>query len=319
VERCLLFASDPGDLILDPTCGSGTTAFVAEQWGRRWITIDTSRVAVTLARSRLMGARYPFYALKDSETGAIVDEECKLNRKLSSEEINTVRARASFTSDVSHGFVYERTPHVMLKSIANNAEIDVIWDKFRPILERYREQLNKAAGIKWSEWQIPRTPIYPWADKPTKLHAKIQDLLEERQELATNWERGTDEIDETDIQKNDKKIAKALKELNSALGRSYRLDNFPPHAGDGLPIEAVPLHEAWWKARLERQAEIDVSIAKNAEVEYLVDRPLVVKKVVRVAGPFTVDSLSPHRVLAGRRPADFQDSPGRPPCRPSGR
>src|SRR5690606_22015480 len=63
VERALLMATDPGDLVLDPTCGSGTTAYVAEQWGRRWITIDTSRVALALARTRLMSARYPYYLL----------------------------------------------------------------------------------------------------------------------------------------------------------------------------------------------------------------------------------------------------------------
>ena len=69
IERCILMTTDPGDLVLDPTCGSGTTAYVAEQWGRRWITIDTCRVAVALARSRLMGARYPYYLLADSPEG----------------------------------------------------------------------------------------------------------------------------------------------------------------------------------------------------------------------------------------------------------
>jgi adenine-specific DNA-methyltransferase len=298
VERCLLFASDPGDLVLDPTCGSGTTAFIAEQWGRRWITIDTSRVALTLARSRLMGARYPFYALKDSEVGALAEEEWRLGRKLSSAEANAVRAGGPFTNDVSHGFVYERVPHVTLKSIASSAEIDIIWDKFQPILEPLRKDLNEAAGMKWFEWQIPRAPIHPWPDKPTKLHGKIQDFLEERQELVSKRERGTDEIGDVDIQDQDKKIAKALKQLNGALARSYTLDSLPEHAGDPLPAEAVTIHEAWWKTRLERQAEIDASVARNAEVEYLVDRPVVAKNVVRVSGPFTVDSLSPHRVLA---------------------
>ena len=66
IKRCILMATDPGDLVLDPTCGSGTTAYVAEQWGRRWITIDTSRVALALARARIMGARYPYYFLADS-------------------------------------------------------------------------------------------------------------------------------------------------------------------------------------------------------------------------------------------------------------
>ena len=118
IERCLLMASDPGDLVLDPTCGSGTTATVAEQWGRRWITIDTSRVALALARSRIMGARYPFYLLADSRDGQI--KEGEVTRSAPSSQ--PVRG------NISHGFVYERVPHITLKSIANNAEIDVIWD-----------------------------------------------------------------------------------------------------------------------------------------------------------------------------------------------
>jgi adenine-specific DNA-methyltransferase len=116
IERCILMTTDPGDLVLDPTCGSGTSAFVAEQWGRRWITIDTSRVALALARARIMGARYPFYLLADSRDGQVKEAEV---------------ARAAPSSKPAHGsirqgFVYERVPHITLKSIANNAEIDVI-------------------------------------------------------------------------------------------------------------------------------------------------------------------------------------------------
>ena len=75
VEHCILMTTDPGDLVLDPTCGSGTTAYVAEQWGRRWITIDTSRVALALARARIMGARYPYYLLADSQAGKAKEAE----------------------------------------------------------------------------------------------------------------------------------------------------------------------------------------------------------------------------------------------------
>jgi adenine-specific DNA-methyltransferase len=297
VERCLLFATDPGDLVLDPTCGSGTTAYVAEQWGRRWITIDTSRVALTLARSRIMGARFPFYALKDSETGALAEEELKLRRKLTPDEANTVRARASSTNDIANGFAYHRVSHITLKSIANNSEIDVIWCTFQAFLDPLREQLNKTAGTNWEEWQIPRPPVYPWGEKLVKLHNKITDLLDERGDLAANSDRETSEIDESDVRKHDVKIAKALKELNAALNRNYNFDTLPEHAGDPLPAEALPIHAAWWSRRLERQAKIDASIAANAVEESLVDRPFEVKGIVRVAGPFTVDSLSPHRVL----------------------
>ena len=121
VERCILMATDPGDLVLDPTCGSGTTAIVAEQWGRRWITIDTSRVALALARARIMGARYPFYLLADSREGQI--KEAEVTR--------TAPSSQPVHGNIRHGFVYERVPHITLKSIANNAEIDVIWDKWQ--------------------------------------------------------------------------------------------------------------------------------------------------------------------------------------------
>src|SRR5690606_14756369 len=113
VQRCLLMTSDPGDLVLDPTCGSGTTANVAEQWGRRWITVDTSRVALALARQRLMGARFPYYLLADSVEG----------RKKESELSATPLPPASPTEDIRHGFVYERVQHITLKSIANNPDI----------------------------------------------------------------------------------------------------------------------------------------------------------------------------------------------------
>jgi adenine-specific DNA-methyltransferase len=113
IERCILMTTDPGDLVLDPTCGSGTTAFVAEQWGRRWITIDTSRVALALARTRLMSARYAYYLLADSDAGVKKESEI------------TVQAPPPYetSNDVRKGFVYKRVPHVTLKSIANNPDI----------------------------------------------------------------------------------------------------------------------------------------------------------------------------------------------------
>jgi adenine-specific DNA-methyltransferase len=150
IQRCLLMATDPGDLVLDPTCGSGTTAYVAEQWGRRWITIDTSRVALALARARIMGARYPYYLLADSADGAA--KEAELSRHAGSAD----SVHQTYYGDVRQGFVYERVPHITLKSIANNAEIDVIWDKFQHRLEPLREKLNKALGQSWEEWEIPR-------------------------------------------------------------------------------------------------------------------------------------------------------------------
>lgn len=110
VQRCMLLTTDPGDLVLDPTCGSGTTAYVAEQWGRRWITIDTSRVALALARARIMGARYPYYLLADSRDGQI--KEAEVTR--------TAPSSTPTRGNVRQGFVYERVPHLTLKSIITN-------------------------------------------------------------------------------------------------------------------------------------------------------------------------------------------------------
>ncbi len=132
VERCLLMTTDPGDLVLDPTCGSGTTAYVAEQWGRRWITIDTSRVSLALARSRIMGARYPYYLLADSPEG----------QRKEAEVTRSAPKTTPTRGDIRQGFVYERVPHITLKSIANNKDIDVLWETWQQVLEPLRERLN---------------------------------------------------------------------------------------------------------------------------------------------------------------------------------
>jgi adenine-specific DNA-methyltransferase len=183
VERCLLMATDPGDLVLDPTCGAGTTAYVAEQWGRRWITIDTSRVALALARTRLMAAKYPYYLLADSPEG--LKKEAEISGKVPP-DYRTV-------GDIRRGFVYKRVPHVTLKSIANNPDIK-----------------------------------------------------------------------------------------------------------EGMTRE-----------------EIDAAIARHAETETLYDKPYEDAKRIRVTGPFTVESLSPHRVLSSdderpvaERTAGRESAPG---------
>ena len=141
--------TDPGDLVLDPTCGSGTAAYVGEQWGRRWITIDTSRVALALARARVMGARYPYYLLVDSPEGL----------RKESEVDGRVRSELRTDGDVRQGFVCERVPHITLKSIANNAEIDFIWERWQETLEPLREDLNARLDCDWEEWQIPREVV----------------------------------------------------------------------------------------------------------------------------------------------------------------
>ena len=263
VERCLLMATDPGDLVLDPTCGSGTTAGVAEQWGRRWITIDTSRVALALARARIMGARYPYYLLADSRDGQL--KEAKVTR--------TAPSSRPAQGNIRHGFVYERVQHITLKSIANNAEVDVIWDKWQATLEPLCEKLNAALKKTWEEWEIPREPGDPWSAPATAAWSKFQEV-------------GTSEAKSA-----------VLRALNQELGRDYPLDDVPDRPRDPWDPTPTDLHRRWWEQRIARQKEIDASIAAKADYEYLYDKPYENKKTVRVAGPFTVESLSPHRVL----------------------
>ena len=224
VTRCLLMTTDPGDLVLDPTCGSGTTAYVAEQWGRRWITIDTSRVSLALARMRLMSASYPYYLLADSPEG--YQKELELSAPTEARMLGS--RKASFGNDLRRGFVYERVPHITLKSIANNEEIDAIYERWQEKLEPLRRQINQALGKAYEEWEMPR-----------ETQGASNSLLQE-----------------------------------------------------------------WWQGRRARRAEIDASIARRADMELLYDKPYEDRKRVRVTGPFTVESLSPHRVLssAAERP-----------------
>ena len=264
IQRCILMTTDPGDLVLDPTCGSGTTAYVSEQWGRRWITMDTSRVALALARARIMGARYPYYLLSDSREGQL--KESKIKSKAPSE--------APTYNDIRQGFVYERVPHITLRDIANNTEIDVIWEDFQEKLEPLREKLNNALGTSWEEWDIPREAGDPWPEPAAK-------ALQRLQQAKTNSTK-----------------ARALTALNSALSRAYTLDDVPDKPFDmWTNVEAIKCHHQWWKQRIARQKEIDASIAAKADYEYLYDKPYEDRNKVRVAGPFTVDSLSPHRLL----------------------
>ena len=330
VERCILMTTDPGDLVLDPTCGSGTTAYVAEQWGRRWITIDTSRVALALARARVMGARYPYYLLADSPEGQ--RKEAELAGKAPSE--------APTHGNVRHGFVYERVPHVTLKSIANNAEIDVIWEKRQQTLEPLRRQLNEAMNTSWEEWDIPRYPEDPWSPAAQTLFSSLRaELGSERPDDVPRAQRHTraglsangKRPDPSRAQPHPPPTARIggsptppdprhsagqaqrlLRDLNASLKRGYTLDTLPPRPADPWPEAPAALHAQWWEQRIARQQEIDAAIAANADYEYLYDKPCEDRNVVRVAGPFTVDSLSPHRVLAVDENDELMDRAAEP-------
>ena len=226
VQRCILMTTDPGDLVLDPTCGSGTTAYVAEQWGRRWITIDTSRVALALARTRLMSARYPYYILAGSSEG--IQKEAELTN-----DPNYV-LNTKPTDDIKKGFVYGRGSHIELKHIANNAEIEDIYTKWQKSVQVLHAEINKLAGKEWKEWEIPC------------------------------------------------------------------LESAPRDIADKI--------KTWWELCDERQSEIDDSIARHSKIELFFDRPFENKTTLRVTGPFTVESLSPHRVLPSDDRASAQET-----------
>jgi adenine-specific DNA-methyltransferase len=227
VERCILMTTDPGDLVLDPTCGSGTTAYVAEQWGRRWITCDTSRVAITLAKQRLMTAVFDYYELAHPNEG------------------------------VGSGFKYKTVPHITLKSIANNPEIDEIYKKMHPAIEAALVKLN--AALKGSPIRFEVTtggragqivdfaaPDSQTFTMPSGQVVQVNQLLE--------WE-------------------------------------VPFECPDTWPETARKALEAFHKARRNMQEKMDEAIAKYAPRETLYDQPFIDSKKVRVTGPFTVEAV----------------------------
>lgn len=214
VERCILMATDPGDIVLDPTCGSGTTANVSELWGRRWITIDTSRVALALARARIMGAKYPYFLLADSHEGI----------KKESEITGRFTPNRQPAGDIRVGFVYERAYNVTSGSIANNSDIEAIWNKYQAKIVPLLNSLSKD-GKAINEWDLPRVIPDAWGTKEKNIHSELMEKIS------------------------------------------------------------------------ARRKEISSSISSKADFEILFDRPIQDRSVVRVAGPFTMESASPHRTL----------------------
>ncbi|MCX5580790.1 hypothetical protein [Kaistia terrae] len=215
-----------------------------------------------------MAARYPYYLLADSLDGRA--REQKVSGK--------IQPQTPTAGDIRQGFVYDRAPHIMLKDIANNAEIDVIWETWQQTLEPLRAALNERMNAQWQEWEIPRLPRTPWPK------AAAEELPRARNTSALPQTR-----------------QKSLGIINRTLDRVLTLDDLPDEPFDPwTDEEAIRLHAAWWDARIARQKEIDASIARAADVEMLYDRPYEDKGRVRVAGPFTVESLSPHRVVTAR-------------------
>ena len=284
IERCILMTTDPGDLVLDPTCGSGTTAWCAEKWGRRWITCDTSRVALAIARQRLMTAKFDYYELKDPERGP------------------------------AGGFVYETVPHITLESIAKNTEIDAIAARYQPQIEQALAELNaalkgKPIRIRIAEggragqvvdFSAPDTETVPL---PSGQVVKVNELLEWEVPQEVPHPAWPEEARQAywhllELKRSGKMGAE--KEAEPLLETVYRLtghrwenlgkvpDPMPP---EDWPDAAKDALRRFWELKRKKRQEIDESIQRNAPQEVLYDRPKIVRGLVRVSGPFTVEAI----------------------------
>ena len=234
IERCMHMTTDPGDLILDPTCGSGTSAFSAEQWGRRWITIDTSRVAVSIARQRMLTAKYDFYKFRDATKG------------------------------VAGNFLYKTVPHITLKSIAQSQNLEPIFAKYEPILSQGLEACNKAL-----------------AQVSDKCREKLKGKLISKH--AAEGKRAINDADERQWN---------LPKVFEHWTIPFEADPDWPHALQ----DAVIAYRKAWKAKIDA---VNHCIEQDAEQEELVDKPDVVKGVLRVSGPFTVEGVRPEELSLG--------------------
>jgi adenine-specific DNA-methyltransferase len=251
VERCVLMTTDPGDLVLDPTCGSGTTAAVAEEWGRRWITVDTSRVALAIARQRLMTATFDYFALRDGEKGP------------------------------SSGFEYETIAHVTLKSIAQNVNLDPIFDKHEPVMRERLISCNEALTTVTED-----------------LRRRLAEKLLEKQK--SHGKRAISEADQRRWA-----LPKAGIKWNH-WQVPFDVDKDWPR---GLR-DAVAAYRQAWRAKMD---EVNACIEANADQEDLVDRPRVVKGILRVSGPFTVEAVQPAEESLGLIQETSDEFGGAPP------
>ena len=281
VERCMLMTTDPGDLVLDPTCGSGTTANVAEQWGRRWITIDTSRVALTLAKHRLMTAKFDYYRL----------------RELNAEDVAR-NAEGTWIAEVDDDgrptgrrmtFDCRTVPHVTLRSIARNTSLDPIFARHEPILDGALAALNRALETV-----------------DAALKEKLAGKL-----VKKHREEGPRAVSDADVRRwllpggdpawiRPAAARKPLKGLTARQAAKYR-EQMPAEAWKHWQVpfdvdadwpetlqSALTAYRAAWRAKMD---EVNTCIAANAENEELVDQPGIAGGTVRVAGPFSIEGV----------------------------
>jgi adenine-specific DNA-methyltransferase len=256
VQRCMLMTSDPGDLVLDPTCGSGTTAFVAEQWGRRWVTIDTSRVALSIARQRLLTAKFDHYRTAAGPQGALGAE------------------------NPGSGFKYKTVPHITLGAIAQNTNLDPIFAKHEPILAAKLKAANDALAAVSASL---RTTLKAKLDEKQKSEGKKSITDADRR----RWILPPDNRDPKEKWTVDAKFT-------GWYDWEVPFDTDPAWP---KPLQdAVTAYRTAWRAKMD---EVNACIAANADQEELVDQPEVVKGVVRVSGPFTVEGVIPEELTLG--------------------
>lgn len=300
IERCLLMTTDPGDLVLDPTCGSGTTAFVAEQWGRRWITCDSSRVALALAKHRLLTAKFDYYQLRELSAedvarnphGTWISSPGSSGRE-SAPSSSSPGAKLEPTHVGCYSgkmtFACKTVPHITLKSIARNTSLDPIFAKHEPILAEKLTALNREVA---------------------KVGAPLKEKLVEKL-IRKHREQGTNAVTDADTRRwllpdthptliRTLPASKPLKGITAKQAENYRAAipkakwqeweaPFDTDADWPKPLQdALTAYRAAWRAKMD---EVNACISANAEMEELVDKPETVKGVVRVSGPFTMEGV----------------------------
>ena len=255
IERCMLMTTDPGDLVLDPTCGGGTTAYVAEKWGRRWITIDTSRVAIAIARQRLLTEKFEYYELRSVSA-----------RDREGNPVGTWLADTTRAIEGPCTLKCKTVPHITPKSIVQNTGLDPIVAKHEPILGERLAACNAALG---------------------KVSKDVRQELESKF-VAKERREGKKAV--TDADRRRWLLPKSGKWEHWEV--PFDTDPDWPQALQ----ESVTAYRQAWRAKMD---EVNACIAASAEQEELVDQPEVVRGVVRVSGPFTVEAVQPPEMTMG--------------------
>jgi adenine-specific DNA-methyltransferase len=263
IERCMLMTTDPGDLVLDPTCGSGSTAYVAEQWGRRWVTIDSSRVALALARQRLMTAKFDYHKLRTLN-------EYDLARNKNGTWLRDPRGELAGPVTLQ----CDTVPHITLRSITQNAALDEIFNKHQKGLDSRLKELNAALGKVGSD--VRQHLVAKLAEKQKSEGKRaIKDVDRRRWMLPPS---NRDPKVELSVDRN----------LRGWYEWEVPFENDPD-----WPKPLRDALDAFKAARRAKMDEVNAAIAANAESEELVDQTEKIQGIVRVAGPFTMEAVIP--------------------------